>query len=70
MTDLTSALEATVGVKGHDPVAHLFAATALAVWRTAYSESMRSKSPAKVFAEIVHRGFAMLAQAAKGTPYG
>lgn len=62
----------------HDPIARLFAATVLTVWRTAYAAALHAvarprHSKAKVqaaFDAVIDRGFRMLAAGMKGTPYG
>lgn len=65
------------GAPAHNPRARVVAATVMAVWIEAYAEALRlhraGEKSADVragFLAILEDGFAMVARAAEGTPYG
>lgn len=68
-------LASSVQLPPADPNAQLVAATVLAAWRVAFGEALRHRrsgstaASRKMLLDLLDRGFAAAATAAKGTPY-
>lgn len=73
---LAHVLARAVKAKTPDANARLVAATTLAIWRTAYTESLRAMTPTRsqakahvLFDDVIERGFTMLSLGMVNTPF-